>query len=185
MTGADRAALKAFRPGRTVPAMIVAGLLTVLGVVVAAEIISTLFGRPLGWLPSRQMLQWGRATAWQDPLVLIGGGVVALIGVVLVVAALMPGRPRLVAARTGDPDLIIGMRKKSFVGALARAAQEVPGVRGAQASMRGQTVRVTATTSGWDDDNTGNAVKQAVLTRMAALAPIQPYQVSVRTKERA
>ncbi|MFI6298096.1 DUF6286 domain-containing protein [Nonomuraea sp. NPDC050790] len=182
---ADRAALKEFRPQRTVPAVIVAVLLVALGAVVAAEVISWLFGRPVGWLPAANMLDWAAATPWQSPVVLVGAIVVTLIGLALLVFALVPGRPRLVPLHTSDPQLVIGVRPQSFSSALAHAAGEVPGVRSAEAALRGRTVAVTATTSGWNDAATGAQVREAVLTRMEGLAPVQRYQVSVRLKERA
>ncbi|MBB5076861.1 DUF6286 domain-containing protein [Nonomuraea endophytica] len=180
----DREALKEFRPQRTVPAVIVAALLVALGAVVAAEVISGLFGRPLGWLPVRNLLEWGSTTLWQSPAVLIGGIVVTLIGLALLVLAFVPGRPRMVPLHTSDPQLVIGVRPQSFSDTLAHAAGEVPGVRSAVAALRGRTVAVTATTSGWNDAATGEQVREAVLARMAGLAPVQPYKVSVRLKER-
>ncbi|WP_157250871.1 DUF6286 domain-containing protein [Nonomuraea typhae] len=184
MSAGDRAALGAFRPGRTVPAVIVAALLAVLGTVVAAEVIARLFGRSLGWLPGPALLAWGRGTMWQSPAVLIGAALVTLIGLALLLTAFLPGRPRLVPLRTGDPDLVIGMRRQSFTTALARAAAEVPGVRSARAVTRRRTVTVTATTSGWNDAATGDAVREAVLARLAALGPVQEHRVAIRLKER-
>ncbi|NUR86289.1 MAG: hypothetical protein HOY71_19580 [Nonomuraea sp.] len=181
---ADRAAVRAFRPQRRVPAIVIAVLLTLLGLLVAAETISALLGRPLKWLPYDTMLGWAASTPWPDPRFLAGAGLVALIGLALLVAALVPGRPRMVPVRTGDRDLIIGLRPKSFTRALAHAAEEVPGVHSAQASVHGRTVAVTPATSGWDEEGFGHAVREAVLTRLSGLDPIEPYRVDVRVKER-
>ncbi|MFI7689109.1 DUF6286 domain-containing protein [Nonomuraea sp. NPDC049655] len=182
--GADRAAVRAFRPQRRVPAIVVAVLLTLLGLLVAAETVSALVGSPLRWLPYDRMLAWAATTPWSDPLVLTGAAIVALAGLALLIAALVPGRPRMVPVRTGDPDLIIGVRPKSFTRALEHAAEEVPGVRSAHASLRGHTVAVTPATSGWDDEGFGRAVREAVLTRLAGLDPVEPYRVAVNVKER-
>ncbi|GAA0921861.1 DUF6286 domain-containing protein [Nonomuraea longicatena] len=182
-SAADRAAVREFRPRRTVPATIVALLLLLLGVLVAGQVISSLAGRPLGWLPVGRMLDWASATSWQSPPVLLGAAVIALAGLFLLVLAVKPGRPRLVPVTTGDPGLIIGMRPKSVADALAHAASEVPGVRAAEARLRARTVTVTATTSGWDDENTGAAVEEAVNRRLADIGPVEPYQVLVRLRE--
>jgi hypothetical protein len=181
---ADRAAVRAFRPRRTVPAVVVAALLTVLGAVVAAETVSALAGRPLRWVPLDRLLIWAASTPWNDPLFLLGTALVTLIGLALVVTALVPGKPRLIPVRTGDADLIIGMRRKSFARALAHAAEEVPGVHSARASVHGRTAAVTATTSGWDRERFGEAVRAMVLSRLAALNPVEPYQVKVNMRER-
>ncbi|MFF0864538.1 DUF6286 domain-containing protein [Nonomuraea sp. NPDC003560] len=182
--GADRAAVRAFRPQRRVPAIVVAVLLTLLGLLVAAETVSALAGSPLRWLPYDRMLAWAATTPWSDPLFLTGAAIVALAGLALLVTALVPGRPRMVPVRTGDPDLIIGVRPKSFTRALEHAAEEVPGVRSAHASLRGHTVAVTPATSGWDDEGFDRAVREAVLTRLAGLDPVEPYRVAVNVKER-
>ncbi|NRQ37221.1 hypothetical protein HII36_36095 [Nonomuraea sp. NN258] len=181
---ADRAALRAFRPHRSIPASIVAIVLTLLSLLIAAETISALIGRPLRWLPYDGMLAGASSTPWSHPLALLGAGLVTLIGLALLLIALIPGRPRLVPVRTGDPELVIGLRQKSFARALAHAAEEVPGVHHAQASIRGRTVAVTPFTSGWDPDAFGSAVHDAVLTRLAALNPVEPYRVAVNVKER-
>jgi hypothetical protein len=182
-SAADRAAVREFRPRRAVPATIVALLLLLLGVLVAGQVISSLAGRPLGWLPVGPMLDWASATPWQSPSVLLGAAAVALVGLFLLVLALKPGRPRLVPVATGDPGLIIGMRPKSVAASLAHAASEVQGVRAAEARLRGRTVTVTATTSGWNDESTGAAVEEAVNRRLADIGPIEPYQALVRLKE--
>ncbi|MFI6919646.1 DUF6286 domain-containing protein [Nonomuraea spiralis] len=181
---ADRAAVRAFRPQRRVPAIVVAVLLALLGLLVAAETVSALVGSPLRWLPYDRMLAWAAATPWSHPLFLAGAAIVVLAGLALVAIALVPGRPRLVPVRTGDRDLIIGLRPKSFTRALEHAAEEVPGVRSAHATVRGRTVAVTPATSGWNGEGFGRAVREAVLTRLAGLDPVEPYRVAVNVKER-
>nr|WP_055505158.1 DUF6286 domain-containing protein [Nonomuraea pusilla] len=181
---ADRAAVRAFRPHRTVPAVVVAALVTLAGLYVAAETVSALVGAPLRLLPYDRMLAWASSTPWSDPLLLLGAAVATLVGLALLATALVPGRPRMIPVRTGDPDLVIGMRRKSFSSALAHAAEEVPGVHGARARLRGRTVAVTPFTSGWDEEGFARAVRDAVLTRMAALQPVEPYRVAVNVKER-
>ncbi|MFI6483496.1 DUF6286 domain-containing protein [Nonomuraea sp. NPDC050663] len=179
----DRAARNAFRPRRTVPAVIVAILLAALGIVVAIEVISSLLGSPARLVDYDGVYGWATTTPWSDPMVLIAFGLVAALGLVLLVTALRPGQPRLMPVRTDDPDLIIGIPPKSFARALAHAAEEVPGVRAATASVRGNTVSVTAGTSGWNDAELSETVRQAVQARVAALRPVEPYRVTVTTKE--
>ncbi|MEV4171119.1 DUF6286 domain-containing protein [Nonomuraea sp. NPDC049709] len=181
---ADRAAMRAFRPQRRTPAIIVAALLALLGLLVAAETISALAGRPLRWIPYDALLSWASSTLWSDPLALLGSLVVTLVGLALLLTALVPGRPSMVPVRSGDPDLIIGLRPKSVTRALAHAAEEVPGVRSARATMRGHTVAVTPTTYGHDPDGFGHDVRGAVLARLAGLDLVEPYRVAVNVKER-
>ncbi|MFI7635827.1 DUF6286 domain-containing protein [Nonomuraea sp. NPDC049400] len=181
---ADRAVVRAFRPYRRVPAIVVAVLLTLLSFLVAAETISALVGRPLRWVPYDRMLGWASATLWSNPLFLLASAVVALLGLALLVTALIPGRPSMVPVRSGDPDVIIGLRPKTVSRALAHAAEEVPGVHSARATIRGRTVAVTPATSGWDKERFAQEVRTAVLTRLAGLDPVEPYRVAVNVKER-
>ncbi|MBF8190778.1 alkaline shock response membrane anchor protein AmaP [Nonomuraea sp. K274] len=181
---ADRAARRAFRPYRRIPAIVVAALLTLLGLLVAAETISALAGRPLRWLPYDGMLAWASGTLWSNPLFLLGAAVVTLLGLALLALALVPGRPRMVPVRSGDPDLIIGLRRRSVARALAHAADEVPGVHSSHVTMRGHTVSVRPETSGWDDERCEQDVRAAVLDRLAGLDLVEPYRVDVHVKER-
>jgi hypothetical protein len=182
---ADRAARRAFRPQRRIPAIVVALLLAILGLLVAAETISALIGRPLRWLPYDRMLAWAASTLWSNPLFLIASAIVTLLGLALLVTALVPGRPSMVPVRSGDPDVIIGLRPKSVTRALEHAAEDVDGVRSARVTMRGHTVAVTPVTFGRDGERYGEAVRGAVLTRLAALDLVEPYRVAVNVKERA
>ncbi|GAA3564538.1 hypothetical protein GCM10022419_051510 [Nonomuraea rosea] len=179
---ADRAAMRAFRPQRRIPAIVVALLLTLLSLLVAAETISALVGRPLRWLPYDRMLAWASSTLWSNPVFLLGSAIVTLLGLALLVTALVPGRPSMVPVRSGDRDVIIGLRPKSVTRALAHAAEKVPGVRSARVRMRGRTVAVTST--GGTGEELGEAVRGAVLGRLAALDLVEPYRVAVNVKER-
>ncbi|MEV4072540.1 DUF6286 domain-containing protein [Nonomuraea fuscirosea] len=181
---ADRAAVRAFRPQRRVPAVVVALLLTLLGLLVAVETLSGLFGRPLRWIPYEGVLSWAASTLWSDPLMLLASAVVTLLGLALLVTALVPGRPSMVPVRSGDPDVIIGLRPKSVTRALAHAAEQVPGVHSARAVRHGHTFEVRPTTYGRDTDEFGQEVRGAVLTRLAALDLVEPYRVTVHVKER-
>src|SRR5262249_13449195 len=104
-------------------------------------------------------------------------------GLAVLAAALVPGRPRMMPVRTGDPGLIIGLRPRSVTRALAHAAEEVPGVLSARATLRGARITVTPLIEG-PDDGPGHAVRDAALTRLAALNPVEPYRVIVNVRER-
>ncbi|GAA2662247.1 DUF6286 domain-containing protein [Nonomuraea recticatena] len=181
---ADKAALRAFKPRRMVAASVAALVLIGIGFVAAVEIISTLVNRPVGWLPKAPALSWASATPWSSPQVLAAASVLVLVGLGLLALAMKAGRPHLVPVRTGDPDLIIGLQPKGFAAALARAAEDVPGVHSAKAGVGGGRVAVTAYASGWNDARLTEAVRHAVLARLGALGPINHYRVSVTMKER-
>ncbi|MGW4468140.1 DUF6286 domain-containing protein [Nonomuraea sp. NPDC004354] len=181
---ADRAARHAFRSCRTIPASLAALALAAVGFVAAVEIVTTLTGRPVSWLPQGVLLSWATTTRWDQPAVLAGAAVLVLVGLVLLVLALRGGRVRTVPVHTGDPDLVIGLRPRGFAAALARAAEDVPGVHSAKATVRRGSVTVVARASGWDDARLSEAVLHAVTARIEALDPVADHRVSVSMKER-
>ncbi|GAA2849292.1 hypothetical protein GCM10010517_06610 [Streptosporangium fragile] len=181
---ADRAAIRAFRPRRVVPSVITATLMTLGGALVAAEVISALLGRPLRLVPYDRALAWASSTPWSSPQVATGAGLVALLGLVLALLALLPGRPRLVPIRTGDRDLVIGVPPRGFARALARAAEQVRGVGHARVRLHGRTADVTAESLIRDTTGMADAVRQAVHARIAELGPVRDYRVRVRLRER-
>ncbi|MDP9849461.1 DUF6286 domain-containing protein [Streptosporangium lutulentum] len=181
---ADRAAVRAFRPRRVVPSVITAFLMLVIGGLVAAEVISALLGDPLRLVPYDRISGWASSTPWSDPSVLMGALVPALLGLLLVLLALIPGRPRFIPVRTGDKDLIIGMRPKGFAHALTHAAEEVPGIDHARVKLLGRTAHVRADSFLHDTTGLADAVRQAVTARIATLGPVRDHPVRVKLREK-
>lgn len=181
---ADRAAVRAFRPRRVVPAVITAALMLVVGGLVATEVISALLGSPVRVVPYDRMFAWAASTPWRSPQALGAATLLTALGLLLVLFALIPGRTRTVPVRTGDPDLIVGMRPRGFTGALAHAANRVPGVEHARVRLVGRTARVTARTTLRDTSGLPEAVRQAVHARIEELSPVHDHPVSVRLRGR-
>ncbi|MDF5753367.1 DUF6286 domain-containing protein [Spongiactinospora sp. TRM90649] len=177
---ADRAAAHVFRPRRVWPAIIVSALLLAIGLIAAIEIISALAGHPARIVPYQAFGRWAAGTPWSDPRMLTGAAIAAVLGLILLLIALVPGRPRFVPLRTGDRDLIIGMQRRSFVHAIERAAESVDGIGGARAHLRRGRVHVTATTSlQTAAPRLERVVRQAVTAKIAALAPVPAPDVRV------
>ncbi|MFF3439881.1 DUF6286 domain-containing protein [Streptosporangium sp. NPDC002721] len=181
---ADRAAVRAFRPRRVLPSVITAVLMTLLGLLVALEVISALLGRPLRLVPYDRILSWATSTPWNDPRVMAGAGLVGLLGLLLVLLSLVPGRPTLIPVRTGDRDLAIGMQRRGFTRSLAHAAEQVQGVEHARVRLRGKAVHVAADSGMRDVRGLADAVREAVNLRITALSPVGKYPVSVSLREK-
>ncbi|MEU4409558.1 DUF6286 domain-containing protein [Streptosporangium sp. NPDC023963] len=181
---ADRAAVKAFRPRRVVPAVITAILMTLLGLLVALEVISALLGRPLRLVPYDRILSWATSTPWNDPRLMTGAGLAGLLGLLLVLLALVPGRPTLIPVRTGDRDLAIGMQRRGFTRSLAHAAEQVQGIEHARVRLRGKAVHVAADSGMRDTRGLADAVREAVNLRITALSPVWKYPVRVHLREK-
>ncbi len=181
---AQHAAKRAFRPRRTVPAVVAAAVLFGAGGLAAAGIIAALVGSSLGFLPSQAVTALVRQTSWSSPIFLAVSAAVAAVGVVMIMIATVPGRPRLVALATHAPHLVAGATRASVRRVLARAATEVDGVADARVKLRRRRVAVRATSRLRDTSGLAGQVHAAVEDRLGAVAPLQPMRVKVRARRR-
>ncbi|MEU8382302.1 DUF6286 domain-containing protein [Streptosporangium sp. NPDC048865] len=181
---ADRAAVRAFRPRRVLPSVITSVLMTLIGLLVALEVVSALLGRPLRLVPYDRILSWATSTPWNDPRVMAGAGLAGLLGLLLVLLSIIPGRPTLIPVRTGDRDLAIGMHRRGFTRSLAHAAEQVQGIEHARVRLRGKTVHVAADSGMRDVRGLAGAVREAVNLRLTALSPVGKYPVHVSLREK-
>jgi hypothetical protein len=177
-----RTAMRALRPARTVPALIASLVLLAAGALTAVEVVSALLGHPARLLPYGRAVQWARTTAWQDPWVVAGATALLVVGLLLILIAADPGRPRVVALRTGDPDLVVGVPRRMLAAALRASAAGVDGVRRARAKIRGRRVEVTAMTDLRDTAELTRRVEAAVEDELGRLAPVR--RMTVRTRVR-
>ncbi|GLW06116.1 hypothetical protein Misp01_12460 [Microtetraspora sp. NBRC 13810] len=181
---ANRAAVRAFRPRRAVPGTIAAIVLLLLGLVSAIEVISALLGTPFRIVPYDRILNWAFTTRWNNPALLLGAGVAAILGLLLLLMALVPGRGRYIALRTGDPNLIMGMQRRSFARSLARAAESVDGVTAARGHARGGYVHVKATTPLRDTRTLEETVRRAIHDKIDSLSPASAPHVGVTVRRK-
>ncbi|GAA3753239.1 hypothetical protein HDA32_004492 [Spinactinospora alkalitolerans] len=179
---ARRVAVHTFRPYRSWPAFIAGALLMVVAGLAAAEVISALVGSPLRLLPFERAAGYAGGARWSDPTVQVASGVLALIGLVLISLALVPGRGRWTALRTEDPNLVVGLSKSGLRRALAAAACDVDGVRSAHVKVGRSRVKVRAHTELRRDEELPEQVRSAVRQRVAELAPVR--ELKVRTQVR-
>ncbi|WP_203981102.1 DUF6286 domain-containing protein, partial [Planotetraspora silvatica] len=147
------------------------------GIVTAVETISALAGHPATLVPYQQVAAWAQTTTWQDKQALTSAGITAVLGLLLLLFALVAGRPRLLALRTTDPDLVAGMRPRTLSKILAATASQTDGVRNARTKIRGRQVRVNATTNLRDTLGIEQRVHAAVEHEIGKLAPIGRYTV--------
>jgi hypothetical protein len=174
--------VRAFRPRRAIPAAISALALLAAGLLTAVEVISALAGRPAGLVPYDQVTEWARTTTWQDRQALTSAGIAAVLGLLLLMFALVAGRPRLVPLRTGDPDLVAGVRPRTLARLLGAAAGEADGVRHARTKIRGRQVVVKARTDLRDTAGVEERVLAAAEDEIGRLAPIGRYTVRAHVR---
>jgi hypothetical protein len=181
----SRMATRAFRPGRVLPATVTAAVLTVVAALVAMEVIAALVGRPVNVLPVAALARLGRQTRWDAPLALAVAAVASAVGLLLLLLALRPGRPRTIALTWHDPDTVLGITPHGLRRQTAQAAESVDGITRARTRVRHRHVRVRATSPLLDVRDLDDQVRHAVEERLAGLAPLRPLRlrVSVRRRE--
>ncbi|GAA4856986.1 hypothetical protein GCM10023201_59400 [Actinomycetospora corticicola] len=194
------------RPRRTVPALLVALVLLALGALAATSAIQTLLGRtPVVSLDAVPSALSG--VAWESPAVLIAAGAAALVGLVLLLAAILPGPSHVLPlsttsgpapATTGDTGEWgpwsgggveeAGWHRHDLGVRLRRRAQTVEGVTGASATVRKRSIKVIARTHRATTDELRQAVESALSTDLDTLGlarrPRLRVSVSSTRKER-
>ncbi|GLZ55697.1 DUF6286 domain-containing protein [Actinomycetospora sp. NBRC 106378] len=176
------------RPRRTLPALLVALVLLALGALAATSAIQTLLGRtPVVSLDAVPGALSG--VAWESPIVLIVAGVAAVVGLVLLLAAILPGPshvlPLTAAPATtaptagGDAEAwgpwsgsgveAAGWHRHDLALRLRRRAADVEGVTGATAKVRRRSVKVVARTHRGSTGDLRQAVESALSTDLDSL----------------
>ena len=177
-----RRSSRVLRPARTPAGAVVAFALTAGLGLCAAEVVSALLGRPLGWLPVSGLLDLAAHRAWWElslPALLTG-----VVGVVLLLLAALPGRSRLVPVETSDPLIVIGITRVGLRRTLRAVAQEVDGVERARVRLRRRTIEVRVITG---PESSGSMLRQvgiAVGDRLAAVGTLAGPEVIVRLRRR-
>lgn len=192
------------RPRRTVPAVIVALVLLAGAVLVVWSCVQVLTGQaPV--IPFTALATAAAALTWADLPVLIGGGILAVIGIALLIVAAAPGRPTVLALadrpdRTRDeatsrddmdravhlsgtaaqPDA--GATRRSVARAISTAAAGVPGVDHATARLAARSVIATVHTPLRGSTELTGQVSDAITAALDDIGLTRPLRVRVATR---
>ncbi|NKY51908.1 DUF6286 domain-containing protein [Nocardia vermiculata] len=168
------------RPRRIVPAVVVALVVLVVCVGVAVSLIQNL-------AHSKEFVSYDSIatrlhdTTWHSYWVLGAGIVAAVIGVVLFVAAVAPGR-RVVVALTPEEGMDAGIARRSLDGALQDAAVSVAGLESARVRRTRKQIRVQGRAAHPDHADLEQTVDAAVSERLSRIAPQSAPPVSTRLR---
>ncbi|MBE1573436.1 DUF6286 domain-containing protein [Amycolatopsis roodepoortensis] len=166
------------RPRRTVPAVLV-GIAVLAGCALAATVaVQTIIGEK-PWISYDAVASALHGTRWSDPLPAIAGGVVALLGLVLLVAAIVPGRPTVLPLE-GGPDS--GASRRSYRSTLRTAASTVDGVSAAKLKVKRSKIVSVVTTGRTNTAGLADAVRAAIEHRLSQIGPATVPAVRVRVK---
>ncbi|NKY34591.1 hypothetical protein HGA13_16130 [Nocardia speluncae] len=132
------------RSRRTLPAVLVALVLAAVCVAVIVSLAQRAAGAP-EYLSYDTVARELHATTWGEWPVLVAALVLLTVGALLLVAAVLPGRPRLLPLHTGD-GMDTGVPSGDLRALLRDDAATVHGVNSARISLRRGTVRAVVDT---------------------------------------
>ena len=178
-----KAAARAFRPRRALPAIVVSALLAVATGLIAAYLISKYVGHQVHVLPSG-LFQAGHQLHWDDPRSLVAAGVACALGLLLIGYAVLPGRFRVVPVASQDPRSVTAVTRAGLRRYLPGAATTVDGIASAKVRVRGHRAHVYAASSLRDTQGLATQVEAEVTERLSALSPLHPLRTGVTVRKR-
>ncbi|GHE09200.1 DUF6286 domain-containing protein [Klenkia taihuensis] len=140
------------------------------GVLLAAEVVQALLGRP-GHLvvPYEGAARWLREQTWSGAWVLAVGAGLAALGLLLLAAELAPRRRTLLVVATEEPDVVTAVTRGGVGRALEQAVAAVPGVDGTRSRVGRRTARLTVRTALRDSTELEAQVRERAAAALAGL----------------
>ena len=174
------------RPRRSAPASVVALVLLAVCVVVAVAVIQALLGQP-PLVRLDQVLSLTAAQRWNSGATIAVAVVVAVVGLVLVLVSIRPGRPTVlplarITDRDGAPVSDAGVRRRTLAKDLTAAASGVVGVSKATVDARRGSVVARISTAAEDADAVPDKVRERLEQRLGEIAPATTPRVRVRAR---
>ncbi|MGW6446884.1 DUF6286 domain-containing protein [Lentzea sp. NPDC055074] len=163
------------RSRRVLTATLTALVLLAASVLVAVTAVQLALGEP-PFLPYDSLVGSVHDLTWSAREVAVAGGVVAAIGLLLLLAAIVPGRARTAALDQHTAVSVRGLRNA------LRSAAVVDGVESAAVKVRRRRVRAVVRTRRAVVDGLGDTVRTALEHRVGEFALARPPQVVVRVK---
>ncbi|GHE81869.1 hypothetical protein GCM10017786_10570 [Amycolatopsis deserti] len=173
------------RSRRSLAATLVA-LIGVIGcVLVATSAVQLLLGeRPV--LDYDAVAAWLHATRWEALPVAIGGGLLAAVGLVVLLAAVLPGRALVLPLSGGSSRVVkAGASRRSITGSLRSAAESADGVESAKVRLRRGSVTAKVRGGRLAADDVATQVRQAMEDQLDRIAPARRPRVKVRVRSTA
>ncbi|MFD9212799.1 DUF6286 domain-containing protein [Streptomyces sp. NPDC087659] len=155
------------RPRRTVPATLTALVLLAACVLTAIVAIQLIAGQsPL--ISPQSVIDSLHGSHWNDTAVLGAGVAAVLLGLLLLLASLLPGKPTVLPL-TGEVDA--GVTRRSLRHALRSTAAGVDGVTRARVRLRRRTIVARIRTDRTNTTGLTEAVRAALDRRLDDIAP--------------
>jgi Family of unknown function (DUF6286) len=169
------------RPRRSIPATIVGLVLLAAAAAVAISCIQLAAGgRPL--VPFSTVGDLVAGLSWNDPALLIAGGVLAVLGAVLLACALLPGTPKVLALAPSNEHTSAGVARRSLASDLTHHARGADGITDARVRVGARKVTVDARTPLQDRSGLSEQVRDLVVRRLDDIDLARPARVRVMIK---
>jgi hypothetical protein len=178
---ARRALMRSLRPTRRPAAVPVALLLLAGGVLTVTEIVLARLDQPPLVAPRQRLARQIASLAFDDPTVTVGAALAALLGVPLLTMALLPGRPRPLLVRSGDPNVLLTLGRRSLRRLLTPDARQADVTR-ARVSVRRRRIVVRARSQSPQPEQTRAQLQQLLEQRLADLQLIRPAHLLVHVR---
>lgn len=160
--------------------------LIVAGVLVVLEVVVHRLGRRPAVVDWPHLYDWALRTPWQQGSVRVSCILLALLGLLLLVAELKPGRPSRLAARSEATDA--AYTRRGVAATVRSAVTDVDGISSASVSVGRRKVKVAATTAGLQPF-TAEALQEPAVSaaqqRLDALELRNPPALSVQVRTRS
>ncbi|MBF6086874.1 DUF2964 family protein [Nocardia cyriacigeorgica] len=171
------------RPRRTWPAIVIAVVVLAACVAVTVSLVQRLTGTK-EYVSYDSVAGELHGITWNELPVLIGGIVALLIGVVLLVIALLPGRAKVLPLTGSDDGIQAGVSRSGLRTLLRSSAGRVDGVTSARVKVRRDTVTVIARTDRHDNAGLADAICATVTDRVHQLGrPVKRVKAKLHAPE--
>ncbi|GLZ48920.1 hypothetical protein Acsp06_51050 [Actinomycetospora sp. NBRC 106375] len=173
------------RPRRSIPATIVALLLLAMCVLVVLCCVQALLGQtPL--ISFTQLLAVGSGQSWDSAVVVTLAVATAVLGLVLLVAAIRPGNPTVMPlvplSYDGATGSDAGVRRHSLVRDLTTTAEAVPGVTKATVDAGRRRIVATVAVAAADPAAVPDTVRGRLEYRLVEIGPAPRPKVRIRAR---
>ncbi|WP_116112383.1 DUF6286 domain-containing protein [Amycolatopsis ruanii] len=167
------------RPRRSVPATLTALVLLAASVLVATCAIQMLTGHQ-PFLSYDAVAGTLNRTRWDSVGAAGAGGVLAAFGLVLLLAAVLPGAATVVPLEDDGSGLDSGASRRGLRTTLRAAVEAVDGVRGAKLAVRRRVVTAKVRTDRASGEGLADAVRAALERRIEDISPATRPALRVR-----
>lgn len=164
------------RPRRSIPATLTAVVLLAACAFVAVIAIQLLLGQN-PWVSYESVAGTLHDARWNDLVPAIAGGGAALLGLALLLAAILPGKPTVLPL---EGELDSGASRRSYRSTLSTAASTVDGVSAAKVKLKRRKVFAKVSTGRTVTDGLADAVRAAIEHRLDQIAPATRPAVKIK-----